>query len=103
MSPFRIACDDLSPIHRMNATHFYGPSRKRAELALPVDSSEDEIGFSDEENEEVLTQQGESESDEEDNEDSGESESDDEDNEDSGDREDSEGESAVTGITSKRV
>ncbi len=39
----------------MNATIFYGSSRKKAKLALPVDGSEDELGFSDEENEQLAT------------------------------------------------
>ncbi|MEQ2304557.1 hypothetical protein AMECASPLE_028384 [Ameca splendens] len=45
----------------MNATMFYRFLRKKTKLALPVDGSEDELGFSDEENEQLATQQGESE------------------------------------------
>ena len=90
----------------MNVTMFYGSSRKKAKLAFPVDGSDDELGFSDEENEQLAIQQGESEGDgdrdnddfEPENEDGG----DRMDSGDSKDREDSEGESAVTGITSKR-
>lgn len=47
----------------MNAIFFYGKARKKAELALPLDDSEDEKGFSDEENEMLETQQSESDED----------------------------------------
>lgn len=94
----------------MNANFFYGTSRKKAELALPLDDSEDDKEFSDEENE-LLETQSESDEDSEtdedyepENEDSGDSEDrDSEGNGDSEEREDSEDESEVTGITSKRV
>lgn len=42
----------------MNATKFYSFLQKKAKLALPVDS-EDELGFRDEENEQLATQQDE--------------------------------------------
>ncbi|XP_042345402.1 uncharacterized protein LOC121945339 [Plectropomus leopardus] len=89
---------------RMNAKFFYGTSRKKAELALPLDDSEDDKEFSDEENE-LLETQSESDDDSEtdedyepENEDSGDSEDrDSEGNGDSEEREDSEDESEVTG------
>ncbi|KAL7393982.1 hypothetical protein ABVT39_018781 [Epinephelus coioides] len=64
---------------------FYCSSWKKAKLALPVDGSEGELGFSDEENEQLATKQGESEDD-------GDSENDEDyepENEDSGDSMDS--------------
>ncbi|MEQ2312056.1 hypothetical protein AMECASPLE_027089, partial [Ameca splendens] len=85
----------------MNAAMFYSFLQKKTKLALPVDGSEDELGFSDEENEQLATQQGESEVDrdsenDEDYEPENEDRGDSKERRRSEDRGDSEGESAVT-------
>lgn len=107
----------FSSIYRMNVTSFYASSRKkRVELALPVDVSEDELEISSDEDELQAHLQGEYERDENyepENEDGDENEDQEEDqdedqeededqDEDMDQDEDSEGESAVIGITSIR-
>ncbi|MEQ2295423.1 hypothetical protein AMECASPLE_014194 [Ameca splendens] len=87
--------DTLSSIYRMNATMFYSFLQKKTKLALPVNGSEDELGFSDEENEQLATHQGESEDDR-DSENEEDYEPENEDSRNRKERGDSEGESAVT-------